>query len=111
MRKSDKKLDNAIRDALTKACDQALERSDGFQWLTHQVNYNAFPTSLHIVCVYDSDERLGRANIEWLRQVIDAQLQAIDIRLKDASKQISFDTEQACAREHAGRWAERIRSQ
>lgn len=111
MRKSDKKLDKAIRNALTEACDEALERGDGFQWLTHEVNYNAFPASLRVVCVYDTDEHLSAANTEWLRQVVDSKLQTIDVRLVDAAKQISFDTEQACEREHGGRWAERLRSQ
>lgn len=111
MRKSDKKLDNAIRNALSEACDEALERDDGFQWLTHEVNYNAFPASLRIVCVYDSDERLNKAKTGWLRQLIEAKLRAIDVSLKDGSKQISFDTEQACEREHDGRWAQRLRLQ
>lgn len=110
MKKSDKKLDKAIRDALNDACEIALDRDDGFRWLTHEVNYKSFPASLRIVCVYERDEQLHKAGIEWLRELINSQLQTIDIRLKDASKQISFDTEQACERDHGGNWAKRLRS-
>ena len=39
MRKSDKKFDNAIRKALIDVCEQAQRSFDGFQWLTHNINY------------------------------------------------------------------------
>lgn len=110
MKKSDKKLDKAIRDALNDACEIALDREDGFRWLTHEVNYTSFPASLRIVCVYGTDEQRHSADIAWLRELIKSHLQAIDIRLKDASKQISFDTEQACERDHDGNWAKRLRT-
>ena len=44
MTKTDKKRDKAIREALTKACEIALQRNDGFQWLTHEVDYKRFPS-------------------------------------------------------------------
>ncbi len=108
MRKSDKKLDKAIRNALNDACEAALERRDGFQWLTHEVNYQAFPASLRIVCIYETEQQLSSADTAWLRGEIKSRLQAIDIKLTDAEKHISFDSEQACEREHGGNWARRL---
>jgi hypothetical protein len=40
MRKSDKKLDNAIRNALIDVCEQAQRSFEGFQWLTRVMWYS-----------------------------------------------------------------------
>ena len=56
MRKSDKKLDNQLRLVLTDVCETALKEVEGFQWLTHVVNYSNFPQSLRVVCVFDTNE-------------------------------------------------------
>ena len=53
MRKMDKKRDNTIIAALTQVCHVAQDEGNGFQWLTHSVNYQNFPDSLTVVCVYD----------------------------------------------------------
>lgn len=55
MRKTDRKTENLIIRALTEACEIALERFDGFRWLTHFVDYQRFPASLTIVCVFDTN--------------------------------------------------------
>ncbi|WP_305811974.1 hypothetical protein [Photobacterium leiognathi] len=39
MRKMDKKRDNTIVAALTQVCHTAQEEDNGFQWLTHTVNF------------------------------------------------------------------------
>ena len=54
--KTQKKIDNNIRLALTDACEQLLDTIPGFQWLTHQANYSNFPASLLITCVFDTRE-------------------------------------------------------
>lgn len=35
MRKTDRKTENLLIRALTEACEIALERFDGFRWVTH----------------------------------------------------------------------------
>lgn len=113
MRKTDKKIDNALRATLTEVCEFALERFDGFQWLTHLANYRDFPASLVIVCVFDTGANLsafmGRHEDEHFIRLIAQHLAAIDIHLKDARRHVSFDTEEDCARSHNGQWAERLR--
>lgn len=109
MRKSDKKIDNAIRNVLTEVCDIALEKYDGFVWLTHIVNYNHFPDSLSVVCVYDTNEQLANTNKDELRSLIKEKLASIDIKLKDICENISFDTEENCDKENNGSWNERFR--
>ncbi|MBJ7537386.1 Fis family transcriptional regulator [Marinomonas sp. C1424] len=110
MKKTDKKIDNALREALTQVCESALASIDGFVWLTHLVNYNDFPRSLNIVCVFETDEQLSTAydkkETDQLCRLIESKLRDIDIKLKQAMKQISFDTEEACERFHGGKWNE-----
>ena len=56
--KTQKKIDNNVRKALTAACEDCLKDVPGFQWLTHQANYTNFPASLFVTCVFDTDEQL-----------------------------------------------------
>ncbi|MFN2328725.1 MAG: Fis family transcriptional regulator [Chromatocurvus sp.] len=94
MRKTDKKKDNAIRAALTDACETALTHHDGFAWLTHSADYKAFPDSLLVVCVYDTDDHLARGDLQGMRTLIKQKLAAIDIVINDDHRQIRFDTEE-----------------
>ncbi len=97
MRKTDKKHENAIRLALTEVCEQALEQVPGFIWLTHEVNYQRFPDSLQVICVFDNRESLQRAVAAGrdaaLQRMVVAGLGAIGIRLKAPAKQIRLATE------------------
>ncbi|CEO40787.1 Fis family transcriptional regulator [Photobacterium kishitanii] len=112
MRKTDKKIDNAIRDALTLVCDHAQLSFEGFQWLTHCVNYDNFPNSLKIICIFNTDEQL--ANLRQgdygrlLRQLIKQHLADINVVIKNVDKQVLFDSEQACVTTHNGKWAQKL---
>ena len=109
MRKTDKKTENAITRALTEACEMALEKQEGFMWLTHFVNYKNFPGSLSIVCVFDNNEQLSKANDKELCATIKDKLASIDIVLNDIRQHVSFDTEENCAKENSGNWNERFK--
>ncbi|MFT4607366.1 MAG: hypothetical protein ACI9YO_002004 [Gammaproteobacteria bacterium] len=112
MRKTDKKIDNQLRLVLTDVCEFALEEIDGFQWLTHLVNYSDFPKSLKVVCVFDTNENLSgfmsQKSKSELTSLIQAKLQDVDVKLKNVSDHISYDTEQNCEKEHHGQWADRL---
>ena len=86
MRKSDKKIDNQIIKALTDVCHSALEDIDGFEWLTHTVNFDQFPESLKIVCVFDSNIKLANyiksSDNDHLTSLIEHSLNNIGIKLK-----------------------------
>lgn len=109
MRKSDKKVDNALRVALTDVCDIAQAESEGFTWVTHFANYDDFPGSLLVVCVYHTDVDLDNADLDWMRALIKSKLASIDINIKDMRKHVAFDTEEQCKAENNGRWNERFR--
>lgn len=112
MRKTDKKMDNQLRITLTDACETALKTIHGFQWLTHIVNYSNFPKSLQVVCVFDSNENLtsflSNSGKNAIASIIQEKLQAIDIKVKNVTDHILYDTEERCAQDHNGNWAERL---
>ncbi|AOT08666.1 hypothetical protein [Pseudoalteromonas luteoviolacea] len=112
MRKSDKKLEKAIVAALTEACEDALKIYEGFEWLTHVVNYQTFPESFTIVCVFDNQESLllayGEAKGESLKAAIESKLLTHNIKIKGIKKRILFDTEEACTLESGGNWKKRL---
>ena len=108
MKKTDKKIDNALIRALTEVCDIAQENYDGFKWLTHFANYNNFPSSLSIVCIYGTNEQLKKADVNGLRDLIYEKLLSIGINSKDLRRPVSFDTEENCSSENNGRWDERF---
>ena len=98
MRKTDRKIDNRIRQVLTDVCEHALDHIAGFQWLTHHADYNAFPHSLRVICVFDTNDSLTEAfnhgDDEKLRQLIWQQLQSLDIRVSDIERMVSFTSEE-----------------
>ena len=109
MRKTDKKTDKALREVLTKVCDIAQENYPGFQWITHFANYNNFPDSLSVVCIYDTNEQLKNTDVHGLSILINEKLLSIDINIRDIRKHVKFDTEENCNNENNGKWNERFR--
>jgi hypothetical protein len=47
------------------------------------VNYGDFPSSLSIVCVYDTNARLAKTDKEGMRALIKEKLASIGVNLKD----------------------------
>lgn len=54
MKKSDKKLEKLLVNSLTDVCENTMKAINGFEWLTHHVNYNKFPESLMVLCVFSN---------------------------------------------------------
>lgn len=112
MRKTDKKLDNQIRTVLTDVCEDMLKNIDGFQWLTHFVNYSNFPKSLKVVFIFETNESLqdfmsDKARDEVLNQVRE-KLTGIGIKLTNIQNHVAFDTEENCERDDDGKWNQRF---
>ncbi|MCL9776085.1 Fis family transcriptional regulator [Vibrio methylphosphonaticus] len=96
MRKSDKKIENQIRDVLTDVCEDTLKGYEGFLWVTHTVKFCSFPQSLKIVCVFETNQ--DRANFLMgegqlhVSSTIQKAFGKVGVQLKNADKQISYDT-------------------
>jgi len=112
MTKTEKKIDNNIRNVLIGACEDAKEQFQGFQWLTHSVNYNNFPGSLKLTCVFESNADIAQLIASkqdgHLQGLLIQALNLIDVKLKNINKQVLFDSEENCARDNAGNWAKRL---
>ncbi|MFT7299907.1 MAG: hypothetical protein ACI89Z_000359 [Porticoccus sp.] len=113
MRKIDKKIENSLRLSLTEVCEAALENINGFRWLTHFANYDNFPSSLSIVCVFNTNSDLADTRSsnkdDYLRDLIKQKLENEKIKVRDIRQHVSFDTEENCGGEHRGNWQERFR--
>jgi len=112
MRKTDKKIDNQLRKALTQVCDSALEQIEGFVWLTHRADYGNFPKSLKIVCVFALEQHkadfTANNGHHALNKLIVDKLTGLGLTLSNMDSKISFDSEERCEREHQGNWARRL---
>lgn len=112
MKKTDKKREKAIVETLTEVCESALKDVDGFSWVTHLVNYNAFPQSLTIICVFETQLRLAQARAlnkdAYLRDIICHRMDDIGVKIKDSNRSILFDTEEDCVMENRGQWQQRF---
>lgn len=102
-------MDNAIVSALTEVCETAKENHDGFEWITHFSNYNNFPSSLSIVCIYDTNEQLMKADMNEICLLIQKELLSINVDLKNIRRHVDFDTEENCTKENNGNWNERFK--
>ncbi|WP_434930321.1 Fis family transcriptional regulator [Shewanella sp. HL-SH4] len=95
MRKTDKKIDNQIRQVLTQVCEIALNEYSGFEWLTHIVNYSDFPKSLQVICVFDTPYNLNRfmasPENDALSKLIQKKLLSIKVTID--IRQVSYDSE------------------
>ena len=98
MKKSDKKIENKLRITLTKVCEIALNEVEGFQWLTHLVDYNNFPDSLSIICVFDTNETLVHAQssnkTDYLKNLIEHELVSAGFKVRNTNSLVKFDTEE-----------------
>ena len=112
MKKSDKKLDNQLRQSLTQLCEAHLKTIDGFEWLTHQANFSRFPDSLKVVCVFSDNQALEQAKqkgeLEFVAKQLNATLQKQNINLKNINTHLVFDTEEDCELQNKGNWAKRL---
>ena len=113
MKKTDKKIENTLVASLTEVCEAALKGVEGFQWITHLVNYSDYPKSLSVICVFDREDALARlvasGKDEYLRSLIKEALNRSGIPIKNIQSQVSFDTQEACDKQHKGKWSERLR--
>ncbi len=104
MRKSDKKIENLIREVLTEVCEGTLKGYDGFLWVTHTVKFSSFPQSLEIVCVFETNQ--DRANFlagegrQHVSITVQKAFNKVGVQLKNVSKQISYETQQKRACSH-----------
>ncbi|MEE9339824.1 MAG: hypothetical protein V3U87_17265 [Methylococcaceae bacterium] len=96
MKKTDKKREKSIVQGLTRVCEIAKNEVSGFEWLTHTIDYDDFPNSLMVHCIFTSDESIRQVidlgQDEAIFKLIYDELVLIDINFKDISHRVTFDT-------------------
>ncbi|EKG41499.1 hypothetical protein GE543_15410 [Pseudomonas sp. SZ57] len=105
--------DRRLVSALTNACETAKAEMPGFCWLTHEVDYAAFPASLQVVWVFDTLADKNAALQRGLdKRMIGLTVEALDdaqVSLSNAAAHVHVDCEEQCLRENAGDWQQRIK--
>ncbi|TFY86588.1 hypothetical protein DYL59_21885 [Pseudomonas kairouanensis] len=103
------RIERNLVATLTEACETAKAEIPGFEWLTHTVNYDAFPASLRVIWVFDTqankDHALASGQEARMRDLTALALTEADL---SASAPVYFDCEEACQLKHGGDWRLRL---
>ena len=106
------RLDRCLIAALTDACETAKTEIPSFDWLTHTVDYNAFPQSLRVIWVFDSraskEHALSTGADTRMRELTAAALNDADVRGAPMERCVHFDSEEECRLRHDGDWRVRL---
>lgn len=106
------RIERYLVASLTEACETAKSEINGFDWLTHTVDYAAFPQSLRVTWVFDTrankDLALATGADQRMRELTAAALHEADIAPLPISRCVHFDCEEDCQRQHGGDWRVRL---
>ena len=91
-------IERELIRTLTDACETAKSEIVGFQWLTHDVDYQHFPQSLIVTWVFDSEANkakalAGAANARILELTL-AAFEAVGISVARIADHVAFSVEQ-----------------
>ena len=106
------RLERRLVATLTEACETAKAEIPGFEWLTHTVDYTAFPQSLRVIWVFDTrankDLALANGADQRMRELTAAALQDAEVDSVKIEPCVRFDSEEACNLQHGGDWRARL---
>lgn len=106
------RIERRLVARLTEACETAKGEISGFDWLTHTVDYTAFPQSLRVTWVFDTrankDLALATGADQRICELTAAALQEADIPHAAINRCVHFDCEEDCQRQHGGDWRVRL---
>ncbi|VXC71330.1 conserved hypothetical protein [Pseudomonas sp. 9AZ] len=109
------RIERTLAATLTDACEAAKAEIVGFEWLTHDVDYQRFPASLRVIWVFASqaeqDAAIAKGQERLMQELTAAALQAADIALENPAVQVRLDNEQQCLRVDGGNWQQRLTRQ
>ncbi|QQX78466.1 Fis family transcriptional regulator [Shewanella sp. KX20019] len=98
MKKSDKKIETAIRISLTEVCESLKAEVVGFEWLTHKVNFSNVSQSLQVTFMFATNQSLREAKLrlqtDGMANLACRALAKHNIQINNAAKQFVFDTEE-----------------
>ena len=105
-------IERRLITSLTEACETAKSQIPGFAWLTHVVDYEAFPASLKVVWVFDTqaskDFALADGEAAFMGELTAQALADAQVKVRNASAHVYFDSEEECQRSCGGNWPKRL---
>lgn len=105
-------IERRLIATLTEACETAKAQIIGFEWLTHEVDYEDFPSSLRVVWVFDTqanmDQALANGEGERMVELTATALSEADVHVSLVSSHVQFDSEELCQRANGGNWQQRL---
>jgi hypothetical protein len=106
------RIERRLVATLTEACETAKAQIVGFEWLTHEVDYAEFPSSLRVVWVFDTqaskDQALASGQGERMVELTAIALSEADVLVSSVSAHVQFDSEEQCQRANGGNWQQRL---
>lgn len=94
-------IERELIRALTTACETAKSEIVGFQWLTHDVDYDASPRSLRVTWVFDTEANMSRAlgspDKARMLELTLAAFDEIGITVSNIAAHVAFRSEQRLA--------------
>jgi hypothetical protein len=106
------KLERRLITALTEACETAKAEIVGFSWLTHEVDYALFPSSLMVVWIFETHASRNQALACGLdKRMLELTTQALlaaGIHITQVMAHLHFDSEEQCRQVNAGDWQQRF---
>lgn len=105
-------IERRLVATLTEACETAKAEIVGFSWLTHEMDYAVFPSSLMVVWIFDTqankDRALASGQGERMVELTAVALGEADVLVSPVSAHVHFDSDEQCQRAHAGNWQQRL---
>ena len=79
---------------LTEACEAAKAEIVGFCWLTHELDYALFPSSLKVIWVFDTQQHLDQALADGqaarMIELTASALREADVEVSPAAAHVQF---------------------
>ena len=109
------RIERTLAATLTDACEAGKAEIVGFEWLTHDVDYERFPASLRVIWVFASqaeqDAAIAKGQDRLMQTLTAAALEAAAIQLETPAAHVHVDNEQQCLRVDGGNWQQRLTRQ
>jgi hypothetical protein len=105
------RIERRLITTLTEACETAKTEIKGFTWLTHTADLTVLAETLRVVWVFETvaDKKLALVNAKArIFELTAIAVNGADIDLNLSDRHVHFDSEEECARAHAGNWQKRL---
>ena len=106
------RIERRLIAALTDACEIAKAEIAGFEWLTHTVDYDAFPQSLRVIWVFETraskEQALSCGQDTRMRALTALALHEAGVDPVQLDRCVRFDSEEECHLRHGGDWRRRL---